>query len=361
MNRLRVLARDNPEWVDAVILILGFALGANLFIFFKTSGITEAYMETLFDSYRFHWATPTISGIVIGIGFAVLEFNVIPRWNIRSVAWLIPLRLTAFTLVILVSILLVQVIIGSVFQGHSLSSTWGLVRLFVTTDLFLSLYVYLMLLGLVLNFIRAVGNRFGPGLLVNYISGKYRQPMEENRLFLFIDLNDSTTLAEDMGHKQYSEMLNKLFSSLSRITADYDGEIYQYVGDEAVLTWLITPDFDFTEPLRLYRDFKRKIQKDKGHYQAKYEVVPGFKAALHGGEVIVTELGHRRKDLAFHGDVLNTASRLLGRASDLNKDLLISTFYRKKLDGDDTFSITLVEKMVLRGKQDESAIYEVEV
>ncbi len=361
MNKLRALVRDNPEWVDAAILILGFALGANLFIFFKTSGITEAYMESLFDSYRFHWATPTIAGIVIGSGFAILEFSIIPKWNIRSIALLIPLRLVAFTLVILISTLLVQVIIGSVFQGHSFSSTWGLLKRFVPTDLFLSLYIYLMLLGLVLNFIRAVGNRFGPGLLVNYISGKYRQPMEEDRMFLFIDLNDSTTLAEEMGHKHYSDMLNKLFSTLSRITDDYNGQIYQYVGDEAVLTWLMTPDFDYTEPIRLYREFIRKIQASKEHYLATYGVVPGFKAALHGGEVIVTELGHRRKELAYHGDVLNTASRLLGRSSDLGKALVISSFCKEKLEGNDTFSISFVEQMKLRGKQDESAIYEVEV
>ncbi len=361
MNRLRVIARDNPEWVDAFILIIGFALGANLFIFFKMSGLSETYMESLFNAYRFHWSVPTISGIVIGTGFAMLEFKLFPRLHIKSVPILIILRILLFTLVILVSTLLVQVMVGSLIQGHSLSSTWELIREFMFTDIFLSLYIYLMLLGGVLNFFRAMGNRFGPGLLVNYISGKYKKPIEEERVFLFIDLNDSTTLAENLGHSKYSEMLNKLFSTLSRLTLDFDGEIYQYVGDEAVVTWLVTPDFEFSQPVHLFQRFLSTIAEDSSHYHAQYAVVPGFKASLNAGPVVVTEMGHRRKELAYHGDVLNTGSRLLDRCSELGKNLLVSEFYKTKLERENGFEISFVEDMVLKGKQSETGIYEVGV
>ncbi len=359
MNRIRALAREYPEWTDAVILIIGFALGANLFIFFKMSGLNERYMETIFDSYRFHWITPTIAGLVIGTGFAILEFNVFPKLKIRQLGLLFLIRLISFTLVIVVSIFAVQTIIGTILQGHPLRSTVRLISHFMETGLFFSLYVYLMILGGVLNFFRAMGNRFGPGLLLNYISGKYNQPIEENRVFMFLDLNDSTTLAEDMGHEKYSRMLNELFSTVAKLAAEHNGEIYQYVGDEAVITWLIDEEFRFTNPVRLYQQFRESIQAQTDRYKAEYQTVPGFNASIHGGPVIVTEMGHRRKELAYHGDVMNTASRLLDRGSELGKELVISSFSKGGLPDSETYQVEFVENLVLKGKKTETEIYEV--
>ena len=45
---------------------------------------------------------------------------------------------------------------------------------------------------------------------------------------------------------------------------------------------------------------------------SKYGETPIFNAGMDAGVVTVTEIGDIKRDLAFHGDVLNTAARIQG-------------------------------------------------
>ena len=56
-------------------------------------------------------------------------------------------------------------------------------------------------------FLVQVSDKFGQGILVNFLVGKYHQPKVENRIFLFMDLKDSTSIAEKLGHIGYSLLL----------------------------------------------------------------------------------------------------------------------------------------------------------
>lgn len=62
-------------------------------------------------------------------------------------------------------------------------------------------------------------------------------PIEEDRTFMFLDLNNSTGIAERLGHVKYSRFLQKCFDDLNQVLQKYDAQIYQYVDDEVVLTW----------------------------------------------------------------------------------------------------------------------------
>jgi adenylate cyclase len=57
---------------------------------------------------------------------------------------------------------------------------------------------------ILINFLSQVNKKFGPGNLLNMFLGRYHHPQIEDRIFLFIDLNDSTTIAEKLGHIKYS-------------------------------------------------------------------------------------------------------------------------------------------------------------
>ena len=54
---------------------------------------------------------------------------------------------------------------------------------------------------------------------------------------MFLDMKSSTTIAESLGHVKYFEMLKEYYSDLSDPIIKYSGEIYQYVGDEIVVSW----------------------------------------------------------------------------------------------------------------------------
>lgn len=64
-----------------------------------------------------------------------------------------------------------------------------------------------------------------------------RVPREEDRIFLFLDLNSSTVLAEELGHIRYSELSKCCLADLALSVKKYKATVYQYVGDEAVLSW----------------------------------------------------------------------------------------------------------------------------
>jgi len=64
----------------------------------------------------------------------------------------------------------------------------------------------------------------------------------------------------------------------------------------------------------------------KNKYLDLYGVYPEFKAGLHAGKVVVTWIGDIKKEIVYHGDVLNTTSRLEAECNRYNQTLLVSEF-----------------------------------
>lgn len=97
-----------------------------------------------------------------------------------------------------------------------------------------------------------VNNKFGQGTFVNIIRGKYQIPKQEKRIFMFLDLNGSTTMAERLGDARYHMLLKDFFADITNPILDNRGQIYQYVGDEVVIAWNYS---DGTEHGRCVRCF----------------------------------------------------------------------------------------------------------
>lgn len=94
-------------------------------------------------------------------------------------------------------------------------------------------------MGLVISFISQMNKKFGPGVLIPLLLGKYRHPQEEERIFMFMDLESSTSHAENLGHIKYSALIRDSFLDISRALSKNRAEVYQYVGDEIVVSWLV--------------------------------------------------------------------------------------------------------------------------
>ena len=82
-----------------------------------------------------------------------------------------------------------------------------------------------------------ISEKLGQGVLLNYLIGKYHKPKEDMRIFMFLDLTSSSSYAEKLGHIKYSKLIQDCFYDLNEIIHEFDVQIYQYVGDEVVLTW----------------------------------------------------------------------------------------------------------------------------
>jgi adenylate cyclase len=99
--------------------------------------------------------------------------------------------------------------------------------------------------------------------------------------------------------------------------------------------------------------------KDK--YLNRYGVYPEFKAGLHGGKVVVTWIGDIKKEIVYHGDVLNTTSRLESECNRYNKTLLVSELILNSLELPAYLEADFIDELQLRGKEKMIKIYGLEI
>jgi adenylate cyclase len=198
-----------------------------------------------------------------------------------------------------------------------------------------------------------VNSKFGQAEFWNIIRGKYHKPKEENRVFMFLDLNASTTIAEQLGDEKYHSLLKEFFSDLTNPILDNKGSIYQYVGDEVVIAWSFHDGIKNAHCIRCFFDMKAYIHKQEGKYMERYGLVPSFKAGLHCGRVIAGEVGIIKRDITYSGDVLNTTSRILDKCGELQEEIIVSSDLLKKLDFTAMFQSRPLGSIKLKGREKE--------
>ena len=175
-----------------------------------------------------------------------------------------------------------------------------------------------------ITFIRSVHKKFGTRVFWNTLLGKSQEPIEEELIFMFIDLRNSTEIAEELGHKTYSSFMKDYYKLLSNCCEENQGEIYQIAGDGAFLTWRVNACRNRARPINCFYDFAVCLEKIAPKFIRKYGKAPSFKAGAHYGKVITTEVGNFGSEMAYHGDVLNTTSRIQALCARLGQEFLIS-------------------------------------
>ena len=212
-------------------------------------------------------------------------------------------------------------------------------------------------------FIIHINDYFGQGVLVNFLLGRYHSPKEEVRIFMFMDLKSSTSYAEEYGHIKYSHLIQDCFYDLTDIVYKRCAKVYQYVGDEVILTWKIDNGIENCNCIQTFFDFDRVIKKKKNYYTEKYGLLPEFKAGLHYGDVIITEIGGAKEEIAYHGDTVNTAARIQSVCNERGKRLVVSAELLSILQDknlDEKYRIESEGVTKLKGKRHSIGIFSVE-
>ncbi len=227
----------------------------------------------------------------------------------------------------------------------------------ISNKIFWMVTAYFIICSLLFSFIRLANDKFGKGIIFKMLIGRYKNPREVDRIFMFLDLKSSTTHAEELGHLRYSQLIQDCFFYLNKIINKYDAEIYQYVGDEAVLSWTPKRGIRGLNCINLFFDFERKLKRHSKYYQKKYGIQPEFKAGLHTGKIIIAEVGTVKKELAYHGDVINSTSRIQEKCNEYNESLLISDDLFQKLNLANKYEAISLGDELLEGKTEELKIY----
>lgn len=201
-----------------------------------------------------------------------------------------------------------------------------------------------------------INSKFGPGVFWNIIRGRYNTPREERRIFMFLDLNSSTTIAEKLGDKKYHAFLKDLFTDITNPILDSRGEIYQYVGDEVIVAWKYEEGVANSKCIQCFFDIKLHLEGLKNKYVGRYGVMPVFKAGIHSGKVVAGEVGIIKRDITYSGDVLNTTSRIQGLCKEYNAEVIASGDLMAALRLNGHFETRALGSIKLRGKEKEMAL-----
>ncbi len=226
-------------------------------------------------------------------------------------------------------------------------------------DKFLSFLISKTLLGTAIQlgtmlgvslFYAEISEHMGHRVLINFFSGKYHTPKEETRIFMFSDMKSSTRIAEQLGHIRYYKLLRAYYTDLSDGIISYGGEIYQYVGDEVVVSWPAEKGLENQNCIACFFAMKEALSLRAGWYQERFGLVPDFKAGFHVGAVTTGEIGVLKKEIIFTGDVLNATARIQGLCNEYNAEILISGDLLEHLNANADLNVRSLGQCELRGK-----------
>ncbi len=202
--------------------------------------------------------------------------------------------------------------------------------------------------------------KYAPTTLISLFTGRYHRPHEVQRIFMFLDLSNSTGIAEDLGHIKFFNLLKDFFADMTDPILNSQGEIYQYVGDEIVVSWPIRSHvLKNLQPIACFFRIQKSIEENKNYYLENYGLIPAFKAAIHIGHVVVGEIGVIKREIVYSGDILNTTSRMMEQCNILKQKLIISEEIIKRFPAEklNKFEPIFLGEMTLRGKSQQLKLF----
>ena len=314
--RLRVLPRAIPESIsrDALVSrlrVLGVAMPATFLV-------SVLFGATLNAGFSWYIAYASI-GTAVVIGLPIFIFELFYVYSPLGAGF----RRWPFARFIAVRFALwwAWIIIATQLSSHWFSPTEG--ELFADADfwwiiLFSFAVGFSVVSGLTLN------RLIGPGVFRNFLLGRYHTPREEERALLFIDLVGSTAIAERIGATRFLELMNEFVYDVGAALEGSGGVIYQYVGDEAIITWRLGKTRDISGAVEVVFRLHARVAARGDVYRSRFGMVPAFRAALHAGPVVVGEIGDSKLEIVLLGDTVNTTSRIEQSCRKFDRDFLAS-------------------------------------
>lgn len=311
----------------------------------------------LIDEERLDYNSVAI-GFPLGLVFGLLELFLFSKAKMRFRQWSftkILLFKTFLYTAVIYAVTIALATIAGMSQGRKLSE----LPAFMVSVEELVLVVYTLVIYGLLVFFLQINQLLGEGILWKFIRGKYHHPREEERIFMFLDMKSSTTIAEQLGHVRFYTLLNELFHEISVPILQTKAEIYQYVGDEIILTWEVKHGLKNSNCLKTFFMFQESLLKNGGNYLKNFGVKPEFKAGLHFGKVVSAQIGDLKREIVYNGDVLNTTARIQNECNKYQRNCLVSGTLMSRLKQMNGFQWERIDAVKLRGKETEVEIFSV--
>jgi class 3 adenylate cyclase len=292
-----------------------------------------------------------------GMGVALASWAVHLYFTSRGSEWvsrwslLTDLTVRSATMAVVVA----STVLGlePLLYGHRIESHWliGKFPLIAAITFFVSLLV-----SAVFELTRLVGSR----VLLNVALGRYRSPVREARVLMFLDLAGSTSLAETMGELRVQSLLTRFFFDIDGAIVAHGGEVHAYVGDEVIVTWPLDERISGGRCIDCFFAIADSIAEKADSYRQEFGMVPSFRAGLHAGHVVISECGSSRRQLAYFGDTVNVTARLQEHCKEVGRNLLVSADLLRHMKLKPAFAVEPLGEARLRGRAAAIEVFAVE-
>ena len=294
---------------------------------------------------------------VHGVGLVLSGWAVHLYFTSPSSAWVrrwpLAIELAVRSIAIAVVVATIAMVLQVIVYDGFIDKAW------LVTDypkIILFCFVLSVVIGAIYELIRMIGSR----VLLNVMIGRYKRPIREQRVVLFLDLAGSTTLAEEMGEVRVQELLTRFFYDIDEAITGRGGEVLAYVGDEVIVTWPLASPERQRRCLDCFFAICDRIAEQADRYKREFSLVPDFRAGLHAGPVVISECGDSRRQVAYFGDTMNVTARLQAYCKEAGRNLLVSGDFMRMVDPGPDLAVEALGATELRGRAAPIEVFAVE-
>lgn len=269
-----------------------------------------------------------LNAVFVGLGVGFFEEFYVQSLRGRRMRNIHPLRA-----ILIYTIVVVAMFFIAIHLSHLL--LWPFYRLtvpYARLPLVLPFVIAFAVIGIVV--MRTV-HFIGIETLFHLTVGTYHRPVVQQKVLLFLDINNSTGLAERLGAIQTKALVGKFLFDVSKPITDHGGDIYLYKGDGLIALWDWREAVKGNRILRAIDAVFTTIGREREEFLEQFGTVPSFRIGVHGGEVVVSEQGDTKRAIGVYGSTINIAARMEEAAKAHNVLCVVSGDVAEALCDDD--------------------------
>ncbi len=206
-------------------------------------------------------------------------------------------------------------------------------------------------------FMLDVNSLLGQNVLINFITGRYYAPRVESRVFLLIDMEGSTGLAERLGPLAFHRLVNHFVDDLTQPIVAARGEIHRYIGDELIATWKLEEGIADGRCVAACFGAVDRLARRAPDYGREFGAAVRVRVGLHCGPVVTGEMGSVKREIVFLGDTVNTAARIQELCRETGDRVLASADLIDRLELPSGIAKQSLGDLRLRGKGADLELY----
>lgn len=348
-------------WREYIIFLLAWVGAICLFVLIRFVGLSSVPAFATLDYESLNHGTLFGRALAVGSVIGTLFFFInraIDTPKIRQRPYGILIVIQTLSNLFFVTLVMIGLSLTDLLASNEEFKMAVFKSRLINANFFVIL-IYYTLVSFVLVMVKQIDRMFGSGNLRKLIIGAFYHPREVELIFMFLDLKDSTTHAERLGHLKFANLIQDCFMDKS-VVVDFRAQFYQYIGDESILFWDVDEGIENANCLRAYYAFTHRLEERRDYYESKYGVMPEFKAGVNIGLATVLEVGDIKRDIAYLGDVLNTAARIQGQCTVYGENLIISGSLLKRFKSiPDHIDIDAIGETNLKGRSEAVHLYRV--